>query len=150
MGFIVMGPFRSGTSLTSRILSVLGVDFGPQERMLDPDRFNPEGYFQHVDVRVANNRLIKSTGSIVAWPEHPLVLSGRGNLAVLKRARLDWMEGLRHWGIKDPRFCATLLSWISGDIFDPVKLSIIRVERNVDESARAMLGMPELSRQLSA
>ena len=148
-GIIVVGPFRSGTSLTSRILSALGVDFGPRETMLKADRYNPDGYFQHDDVRVANNRLIKSVGSTIAWPEHPEVLSSSGNLTLLKRARLDWTHGRRHWGIKDPRFCATLLSWINADRFDPLELSMIRVERNVDDAANDLFGMPELSRQLS-
>ena len=33
-GIVVLGPFRSGTSLACRILSGLGVVFGPEEAML--------------------------------------------------------------------------------------------------------------------
>lgn len=149
-GIIVLGPFRSGTSLVSRILSKLGVDFGPWERMLKPDRFNPDGYFQHKDVRIANNRLIKSAASSVAWPAHPQRLSSEGDLAVLKRAKLEWTFDLKHWGVKDPRFCATLLSWIGADRLDPPGLSIVRVERDLEDAALDLLGMPELARQLSA
>lgn len=147
---IVLGPFRSGTSLVSRILSKLGVDFGPWERMLKPDRFNPDGYFQHKDVRIANNRLIRSAGTSVAWPAHPQLLSSKGDLAVLKRAKLDWTFDLKHWGVKDPRFCATLASWISADRLDPDRLSIVRVERDLEDAALDLLGMPELARQLPA
>jgi hypothetical protein len=149
-GIIVLGPFRSGTSLVSRILSKLGVDFGPRERMLKPDRFNPEGYFQHKDVRIGNNRLIKSAGASVAWPAHPQRLSSEGDLALLKHAKLDWTSGLTHWGIKDPRFCATLLSWIEADRLDAHRLSIVRVERDAEDAALDLLGMPELARQLPA
>lgn len=149
-GIIVLGPFRSGTSLVSRILSKLGVDFGPWEGMLKPDRFNPEGYFQHKDVRIANNRLIRSAGASVAWPAHPQRLSSEGDLALLKRAKLDWVFDLKHWGVKDPRFCATLASWISADRLDSRRLSIVRVERDPGDAALDLLGMPELARQLPA
>jgi hypothetical protein len=149
-GIIVLGPFRSGTSLVSRILSKLGVDFGPRESMLKPDRFNPEGYFQHKDVRIANNRLIKSAGSSVAWPAHPQILASQGDLAVLKRAKFEWAFEQKHWGVKDPRFCATLLSWIGADRLDPHRLSIVRVERDAQDAALDLLGMPELARQLPA
>ena len=149
-GIIVLGPFRSGTSLVSRILSKLGVGFGPREGMLKADRFNPDGYFQHKNVRIANNRLIKSAGTSVAWPAHPQLMSSEGDLAVLKRAKLDWTFDLKHWGVKDPRFCATLLSWISADRLDPLGLSIVRVERDIEAAALDLLGMPELARQLPA
>ncbi|MCX7157333.1 MAG: hypothetical protein NTW45_12930 [Rhodocyclales bacterium] len=119
--------------------------------MLKADRFNPDGYFQHKDVRIANNRLIKSVGSSVAWPEHPQVLSSRGDLALLQRARLlDWTLEPKMWGIKDPRFCVTLLSWISAERLDPHRLSIVRVERDVEDAAIDLLGLPELARQLPA
>lgn len=148
-GIIIMGPFRSGTSLTSRMLAALGVDFGPAETMLKADRFNPDGYFQHAAVRIANNRLIKSAGSTIAWPDHPQALAAKGDLALLKRARLDWLPERSIWGIKDPRFCASLLAWIEADVFDPARLRIIRVERNVADAATDLLGMPELACQLS-
>lgn len=149
-GVVVLGPFRSGTSLVSRILSQLGVDFGPRERMLKADRFNPDGYFQHKNVRIANNRLIRSAGASVAWPAHPQLLASAGDLAVLKRAKLDWMSDLKRWGVKDPRFCASLLSWISADRLDPLGLCIVRVERDIETAALDLLGMPELACQLPA
>ena len=148
-GIIVMGPFRSGTSLTSRMLAALGADFGPSQTMLKADRFNPDGYFQHAAVRIANNRLIKSAGSAVAWPDHPQVLAAKGDLTLLKRTRLDWRPERCTWGIKDPRFCASLLAWIEADVFDPSRLRIIRVERAVADAAIDLLGMPELACQLA-
>ncbi|MBI5793358.1 MAG: hypothetical protein HZA63_17985 [Rhodocyclales bacterium] len=146
---VVIGPFRSGTSLASRILSILGADFGPPETMLKADRFNPDGYFQHARVRIANNRLIRSVGSTIAWPEHPQVLADRGELKPLRRVDLAWTGKRSLRGIKDPRFCATLLAWITAGVFDPSRLLVVRVERNLDAAALDLNGMPELARQMA-
>lgn len=147
-GIIVLGPFRSGTSLTCRILSALGVDFGPPARMLRPDLFNPRGYMQRADVRLANNRLIRSTGARLAWPDHPERLAGAGNLSALAIPDLAWREGSPVWGMKDPRFCATLQSWLKCGAIPSHGIRIVHVARNQEDCARSMYAMPELSRHL--
>ena len=143
-----MGPFRSGTSLTCRILSALGVDFGPAGRMLKPDRFNPAGYMQRADVRLANSRLIRSAGSCVAWPEDPERIAERGDLSFLKQPDLQWRDATSLWGIKDPRFCATLLSWLRSGAVRPSRMGIVHVMRDRDACAKSLYAMPELARQL--
>lgn len=146
---VVIGPFRSGTSLASRILSILGADFGPPDTMLKADRFNPDGYFQHARVRIANNRLIRSVGSTVAWPEHPQVLATEGDLPPLQRVGLAWTGATSLSGIKDPRFSATLLAWIAAGVLDPSRLRVVRMERQLDDAAQDLYGMPELARQMA-
>lgn len=149
-GIIVMGPFRSGTSLTCRILSALGVDFGPANKMLKPDLFNPSGYMQRADVRQANTRLIRSAGSCVAWPGDPERIATSGDLSILRQPDLQWRNAASLWGIKDPRFCATLLSWIRAGAIRPSRLGIIHLIRDRDACARSLYAMPELARQLRA
>ena len=146
---VVIGPFRSGTSLASRILSILGADFGPPETMLKADRFNPDGYFQHARVRIANNRLIWSAGSTVARPAHPQILADRGDLKPLCRTDLSWTSGASLSGLKDPRFSATLAAWIAAGALDPSRLLLVRMERNLNAAALDLHGMPELARQMT-
>lgn len=47
----VLGMFRSGTSLSSQILEVLGLDFGPDSHLLQPigklKHLNPNGFFEN-------------------------------------------------------------------------------------------------------
>lgn len=147
-GVVVLGPFRSGTSLACRILSRLGVDFGPEAALLDPDLFNPRGYLQRADVRQANNRLIRSAGCHVCWPDHPEQLARTGDLSVLTQPHLGWRACTAVWGMKDPRFCATLLSWLSAGVISQNHTRIVLVSRKVEDSARSMYAMPELSRLL--
>jgi hypothetical protein len=147
-GIIVMGSFRSGTSLTCRILSILGVDFGPPARMLKPDLFNPRGYLQRADVRMANNRLIRSTGSCLSWPDHPQHLADSGDLHFLAAPDLAWRERSPLWGMKDPRFCATLLAWFKSGAIDSRSIRIVHVSRDPEDCARSMYAMPELAKHL--
>lgn len=147
-GIVVMGPFRSGTSLVCRILSELGVDFGPTNRMLKPDIFNPGGYMQRADVRQANNRLIRSAGSRVAWPEHPEYIADHGDLSLLLQPDLGWRVAAPLWGIKDPRLCATLLSWLRAEAIQQSRIRVVHVMRDSDACAKSMFSMPELARQL--
>ena len=147
-GVIVLGAFRSGTSLTSRILSELGVNFGPASRMLKPDLFNPSGYLQRADVRQVNNRLIRSAGSCVAWPEHPERIAETGDLQLLRLPDLQWRAAAPLWGIKDPRFCATLLSLIHSGVFCRSRIRVVHVLRDRNTCAKSMYAMPELARQL--
>jgi len=147
-GIVVMGPFRSGTSLACRMLAALGTDFGPANRMLRPDAFNPGGYLQRADVRLANSRLIRSAGSGVAWPEHPERIAACGDLSLLQGPALNWRAAAPLWGIKDPRFCATLLSWLRAGAIRPPRIRIVHVMRDNDACAGSMFSMPELARQL--
>jgi hypothetical protein len=44
---LVSGIFRSGTSITSNILSKAGFDAGPDEHLLQANELNPDGYFEN-------------------------------------------------------------------------------------------------------
>jgi len=147
-GIVVMGPYRSGTSLVCRMLSSLGVDFGPAKRLLRPDAFNPGGYLQRADVRLANSRLLRSAGSGFAWPADPEHIAARGDLSLLRVPDLDWRAGVTRWGIKDPRFCATLQAWLAAGVFERSRIRVVHVMRSSTVCANSLIAMPELARQL--
>jgi hypothetical protein len=50
--------------------------------------------------------------------------------------------------MKDPRFCATLLSWLSAGILDRTRIRVVLVSRRQEDSARSMYAMPELAELL--
>ena len=51
--FVILGMHRSGTSVVSRGLKVLGVDLG--NRLIVPDKFNPKGYWEDLDINQFND-----------------------------------------------------------------------------------------------
>lgn len=53
----VLGPSRSGTSLTTRILSLLGVELGGEEQMESRNQHNPKGFFEHRAIQAINEEI---------------------------------------------------------------------------------------------
>ena len=137
LGIVVLGPYRSGTSVTAQVLKALGVDFGPKRHMIPASRQNPGGFFERKDINDANNALIHSAGATLADPGDPRLLSTRGNPQTLTCADLSWLTSTRCWGIKDPRMCATLLAWIEFGVLNADALRIVHVRRNLDAAVRS-------------
>jgi hypothetical protein len=71
----------------------------------------------------------------------------RGNVEYLHQANLDWRYGGGIWGIKDPRFCTTLMSWYEAGLLGG-NVGLIRMHREPLASARSLLQHPELAAQL--
>src|SRR5262245_59259758 len=92
-GIVVMGVFRSGTSVTCAMLEKLGVCFGPHQTMLGPEPENPLGYFQHTGIRDINGRLLRSAGGDETRPGEPGSLLARGDERLLRGNELDWRNG---------------------------------------------------------
>lgn len=144
-GVIVLGVFRSGTSQASRILQALGVDFGPACDLFAPTQYNPWGFFQRRDVLVANNRLLHSAGCSADSPVDPEKILLRADPACLSSAVLDWISDKPTWGLKDPRFSATLLTWIKCGRINTEGLVLINVMRRNEATAASILRFPMMA-----
>ncbi|MEO5645648.1 MAG: sulfotransferase [Bacteroidia bacterium] len=60
---LVCGIFRSGTSITTNILSKAGFDAGPQEHLLQATAINPDGYFENYFLMDLSRYLFHLTNS---------------------------------------------------------------------------------------
>ena len=138
-GVIVLGPYRSGTSVTSQILSALGVDFGPKRYFVPASHNNPGGFFERVDINKANELLMDSAGQSLAFPGDPRELADRADHHALNGADMGWRTANRFWGVKDPRFCATLLAWIESGRIDRNHLRIVHVRRQLEPAVRSSM-----------
>jgi len=54
---IVLGSHRSGTSVTTRLVSYLGFNLG--ENLMEPNNDNPKGYFEDIDIYNFNEKILK-------------------------------------------------------------------------------------------
>jgi hypothetical protein len=52
----ILGMHRSGTSLVSRVMNVLGVDLGPAEHLMRPSSDNPTGHWESRPLKKINGR----------------------------------------------------------------------------------------------
>jgi hypothetical protein len=115
----VLGAPRSGTSLTTHILSLNGVYLGLDDDLIQPDsRLNPAGFWEHEGIVRLNERVMESLGG--SWerpPEMSPGWQGSEELSALREEAGSLVEetfvGHGLWGWKDPRNSLTLPFWQS-------------------------------------
>lgn len=112
----VLGVSRSGTSLTARVLNLLGVYLGGEEALIEANRFNAEGYWENRRITQLNARIVKSLGGTGrAPPDMPPGWESDDSLTEERdeaRAIVDEVfAGRSLWGWKDPLNCLTLPFW---------------------------------------
>ena len=107
---------RSGTSVLTRILNVLGVHLGPAEQLLGPSDSNPKGHWEHEEFIKINDEILSRFGG--AWNRVPEFSEGWESARELddlvqlaRKTLLEDFSGVDLWGWKDPRTCLTLPFW---------------------------------------
>ena len=112
---IVLGMHRSGTSALAGTFSQLGLSLGDELMPATADA-NPKGYFEHVRVVQAHDRLLAAFGMDWAdprplpesWMRHPATLQVR---AELEQVMSQLLESGGTVVIKDPRSCRFVPLW---------------------------------------
>ncbi len=148
----VLGPSRSGTSLTTRILNVLGVDLGEAGTLVGPlEGNNPTGFWEHREIMELNEEILLAfdPGARTVWRRPPplppgwqrdprLVGHRRSARLILRRN----FAGKPLWGWKDPRSCLTLPFW--QELVPDLRYVIcVRDPRDVAASLGARDGIPD-------
>lgn len=128
----VLGPSRSGTSLSTRLLASAGVYLGPAAELLGEDlsqlagegervlakarRSNPGGHWEHYRLMRLNERILRTLGD--SWREPPALAPGWEASRELDEIReeagailAESFAGHGLWGWKDPRNALTLPFW---------------------------------------
>jgi hypothetical protein len=113
----VLGFGRSGTSLTMRLLNLLGVDVGPEADLLPAqDADNPRGYWEPRWMIDLNDEILAALGT--PWQRPFDVEPGweqRPELDPLRKRARELIEekfgSAPLWGWKDPRTMLTLPFW---------------------------------------
>lgn len=117
----VLGAPRSGTSLTARILNILGVYLGSEEELMEPaGGNNPAGFWEHEGIADLNEDILATLGYAPrqrwrypppledGWEHDPRLESHRqAARSMLERS----FAGRPLWGWKDPRTSLTLPFW---------------------------------------
>lgn len=112
----VTGMHRSGTSIVSRVINLLGVDIGDEEHLMPPNPYNPRGHWENMEVMHVNDAVLEALGG--AWDDPPELTPGwEGDEALdpLREEARSVIEtqfsspGLHGW--KDPRTSLTMPFW---------------------------------------
>lgn len=112
---LIPGMHRSGTSLVTRLINLLGFDLGQHLMPAGPD--NPKGYWENMDIVESHEALLTSLDSPWTaltelpenWLDRPVTGLVRQRLADLMAA--EFRDGPA--AIKDPRLCRVLPMWQS-------------------------------------
>jgi hypothetical protein len=109
---------RSGTSLVTRILNLLGVYLGPEHALVPAGPDNPKGFWEHRSFVQLNDAILARFGGNAIHP--PFLPTGWHDLPYLRDLRQhasaflqDDFGSAPFWGWKDPRTCLTLPFWQS-------------------------------------
>jgi hypothetical protein len=112
----MLGMSRSGTSLTTRLLNLIGVYLGPEEELLSGLPSNPDGHWENRAMMRFNEWLLRSLGG--RWhtpPEFAPDWERSEALAEERTMARRFLEatfgGRELWGWKDPRNCLTVPFW---------------------------------------
>jgi hypothetical protein len=111
-----LGMHRSGTSLVSRLLNLLGVYLGEPHTVSQAGWDNPKGYWEHHPLALLNDEILSRFGGQWDqppvfphdWPRDPRLTDLRDQARQLLR---DNFAAVPVWGWKDPRTCLTLPFW---------------------------------------
>lgn len=146
---VVLGMHRSGTSLLTKGLEVLGVNLGNEFYPTTPD--NPKGYWEHRGIHALNEELLAALNRAWDGLEYPAPdsVSRLCDGDFFHRAKalvlhcLSW-EGII--GIKDPRAALLLPFWkkVFGETGVPVSYVIaVRNPLSVADSLAQRDGFPK-------
>ncbi len=111
----VLGMHRSGTSVVTRLINLLGFDLGAEENLLGPRPDNPKGFWEYEPIVNLNEEILGRLGG--NWHEPPPSAPGwetAVGLADLRQKARDLVAQAfdpAGWGWKDPRTCLTLPFW---------------------------------------
>ena len=138
---LILGIARSGTSALSGTLAALGVGFGTGLKRRDWQ--NLKGNFEHKELSLANQRILKGLGSCWSddeplpadWQTDPVVV---GERQVLEGHIATDFAGLEVFAVKDPRLVP--LFGLYSDILDAMGVTpvLIASRRPLEEVAASI------------
>ncbi|MGS1121650.1 hypothetical protein [Rhodanobacter sp. UC4436_H3] len=140
---LIVGMHRSGTSALAGLVGKLGIPLG--DHLLEAGSDNPKGYWEHQDVVLAHERLLRKLGS--RWDDvRALPVDWLGSEAAREASKAieeiisrDFSAG-PVWALKDPRLCRVLPLWL--EVLQkmhirPVLLFMVRRPSEVSASIEA-------------
>jgi len=139
----VLGAHRSGTSLITRALNLLGVWLGEEKDLMRPLPENPEGFWERLDFYHLQNRLLAlmkrswdaTTPLPESWHKAAEVRPLKDELVALVK---ESFSGRLLWAWKDPRTCLLLPLWKDVLAELGIGLKIVFVVRNPLDVARSL------------
>jgi hypothetical protein len=113
-GVVVVGNYRSGTSVAARIVNLIGMPITDPADLVPPGRANPTGFWESSLMNRHNEWLLRTAGG--SWCLPPAKDSFQRILVReewlnVSRALFRHVHRTSRWVWKEPRLCVTLPWW---------------------------------------
>lgn len=139
---LLLGMHRSGTSVMTRVVNLLGVELG--SHFLPPAEDNPKGFWEHLGAYEIHERVLAALGRTwhdmsempEGWMEHPSVIQAVGEIEQLIREEFN---GSPLWAVKDPRMCRLAPLWVKATKNLGIRTVAIIVVREPMEVAASLV-----------
>jgi len=130
---VILGMHRSGTSVITRALQVMGIELG--DNFLRPNRHNERGYWEDVDIQALNVEMLHAIDS--DW--HHLASISETDVHTLQNLGFEdraaellyqKMDSAQVFGFKDPRITKLLPFWKNVFKKNEIDVSYVLAIRN--------------------
>jgi hypothetical protein len=135
---VVIGCPRSGTSLLAQLIAKAGfnIDGNGTKQLMKPNpSYNPDGYYERIDIVKTNDRLIKLINSESNFLNPPSLLEIQNFKGIPTDFQFDEIKkellNTKGWAIKDSRLAFTLHFY---ELVDIVGIKITRTPEDVKKS----------------
>lgn len=113
----VLGMHRSGTSLVTGLLRMVGIYLGSDDEMYPPGKGNPKGHWENMTSKKINEDLLREFGGAGDNPPYfpPNWFRQKGVVSEIRRRGVNFINKMNEkskiWAWKDPRTSLTLEFW---------------------------------------
>lgn len=138
---LVLGMHRSATSLTSKLLSEMGVYLGKKEQMMEATKDNQDGYYERNDVmELHDNILLENDMLWTSFREKPLLSLHTKNVKQINAILIELCDDASSdlIGIKDPRMCILEQFWHREFLNIGLRERVVIVFRHPYEVAKSL------------
>ncbi len=145
MQIFVLGMHRSGTSVVTRLITLMGANFGSESLNTGANPENPTGFWERRDVRVENDAVLRSANA--DWwkvadfnlDQVPDDANVRFDANVQKI--VHDLDNHRPWVVKEPRLCLLFPMW-RRHVEKPVCVLVHRSPIQIAHSLERRNGFP--------
>ncbi len=145
MQILVMGMHRSGTSMVTRLINLMGAYFGSEAIATKPNDENPKGFWERRDIRKLNDELLFAQDCDWNRVLHyqPEVVDADTQERFIEKATklLQELDAHDSWVAKEPRLCVTLPLWLPL-LRTPVAVIVLRDPLEIASSLKQRNGIP--------
>ncbi|NBO17947.1 MAG: hypothetical protein EBV03_01740 [Proteobacteria bacterium] len=115
MQILILGMHRSGTSMITRLVNMMGAYFGPESAVGEITSDNPKGFWERPEVFKLNDAILGAHGC--TWSDLRRWEPGNAaripdKLAQNIKKIVLGLDANRPWVLKDPRMCLLLPGWL--------------------------------------